>query len=201
MTPTRMAARAAAWIALAAAAAGAASPALAADGGSPLKWSLGGGFTSGGDNLVAGSRADGSMPQMKAGRGLQVFAGAEYWITQPLAVQVNAGFQFDRRKVGDGQLMFQRFPLEAMALYAVTNNLRFGAGVQALFGTRLRGTGEAASLGRSFKRDTGLVLEGEFLVTPHAAVKLRHVKHSFDAEDGRAKVDGRQVGVLFSYYF
>jgi len=73
--------------------------------------------------------------------------------------------------------------------------------VQALFGARLRGTGEAAPLARAFKRDTGLVLEGEFLITPHTAVKLRHVKHRFDAEDGRARVEGRQVAVLFSYYF
>ena len=201
MTPTRTAARVAAWIALAAASTAAVPSAQAADGGSPLKWSLGGGFTSGGDNLVAGSLADGSTPQMKAGRGLQVFAGAEYWVTQPLAVQANVGFQLDRRKAGDGQLLFQRFPVEGMGLYAITNNLRFGAGVQTVFGARLRGTGEAAPLARAFKRDTGLVLEGEFLITPHTAVKLRHVKHRFDADDGRAQVEGRQVAVLFSYYF
>lgn len=179
----------------------AAPAARAADGGGPLKLLIGGGFTSGGDNLVGTALADGSTPEMKAGRGLQAYAGGEYWITEPLAVQMTIGFQFDRRKVGGGNLMFQRFPLEVMGLYAITNNLRLGAGAQVVFGARLRGSGDAASLSQSYKHSTGRVIEGEFLITPHTAVKLRHVSEKFTAGDGAPKIKGDHVGVMFSYYF
>lgn len=193
MTEFRSVAAAALAVALAWAAAPAAR---AADGGGPLKLSLGGGFTAGGDNLVEGSGAE-----MDAGRGLQVFAGGEYWVAEPFALQMNLGFQIDRRKAAGGTLRFQRFPLELMGLYAVTNNLRFGAGAQFVFGARLRGSGDASALNANYKHTTGRVLEGEFLVTPHSAVKLRFVKENFTAGDGAPKIKGDHVGLMYSHYF
>ena len=168
----------------------------AVDGGERLKLLLGAGFTSGGDNLVPGG-----TDEMKAGRGLQVFAGGEYWVTQPLAVQMSVGLQYDRRSANGGKMSFQRFPLELMGLYAVTNNFRLGAGAQFVFSPRVRGTGEANGLGRGFNNATGRVLEAEFLVTPRTAVKLRHVAIDFTPHDDGAKVSGRHTGLMFSYYF
>ena len=189
--------RSAAIAALTAALALTVAPAArAADGGGPLKFSLGGGITAGGDNLVEGSGAE-----MKAGRGLQVFAGAEYWVAEPFAVQMNLGLQIDRRKADGGTLRFQRFPLELMGLYAVTNNLRFGAGAQFVFGARLRGSGDASALNQDYKHATGRVLEGEFLITPHSAVKLRFVKENFTAGDGAPKIKGDHVGLMYTHYF
>lgn len=181
-------------LALAALAAGGAVH--AADGGGPVKLLLGGGFTSGGDNLVAGSG-----DEMKAGRGLQVFAGAEYWVSEPVALQMNVGIQFDRRKGSNGTLRFQRFPVELMGLYALTNNLRVGAGAQLVFGARLRGSGDASALNQDFRHATGRVLEAEYLITPHTALKLRQVSENFTAGDGAAKFSARHVGLMFSYYF
>ena len=175
----------------------AASVAHAADGGPPLKFSLGGGITAGGDNLVEGSGAE-----MNAGRGLQVFAGAEYWVAEPFALQMNLGFQIDRRKAAGGTLRFQRFPLELMGLFAVTNNLRFGAGAQFVFGAKLRGSGDASALNQDYRHATGRVLEGEFLITPHSAVKLRFVKENFTpSRDGAPKIKGDHVGLMYTHYF
>jgi hypothetical protein len=194
MIEFRWTAAAALTVALALAAAPAAR---AADGGGPLKLSLGGGVTAGGDNLVAGSGVE-----MDAGRGLQVFAGAEYWVAEPFAVQVNLGVQFDRRKAAGGTLRFQRFPIELMGLVAVTNNLRFGAGAQFVFGAKLHGSGDAGSLSQSYRHATGRVLEGEFLINPHSAVKLRFVKENFTpASDGAPKIKGDHVGLMFTHYF
>jgi hypothetical protein len=194
MTEFRLTAAAALTVALAW---GAATDARAADGGGPLKLSLGGGFTLGGDNLVPGSGAE-----MDAGRGLQVFAGAEYWVAEPFALQVNMGLQFDRRKAAGGTLRFQRFPLELMGLFAVTNNLRFGAGAQFVFGAKLRGSGDASALNQSYRHATGRVLEGEFLINPHSAVKLRFVRENFTpATDGAPKIKGDHVGLMFTHYF
>ncbi|WP_457334238.1 outer membrane beta-barrel protein [Rhizobacter sp. P5_C2] len=173
------------------------SVAHAADGGPPLKFSLGGGVTAGGDNLVEGSGAE-----MDAGRGLQVFAGAEYWVAEPFALQMNLGFQIDRRKAAGGTLRFQRFPLELMGLFAVTNNLRFGAGAQFVFGTKLRGSGDASALNQDYRHATGRVLEGELLITPHSAVKLRYVKENFTpSRDGAPKIKGDHVGLMYTHYF
>lgn len=194
MTEFRLAAAAALAMALTLAAAPAAH---AADGGGPLKFSLGGGITSGGDNLVAGSGAE-----MDAGRGLQLFAGAEHWVAEPFALQMNLGLQIDRRKAAGGTLRFQRFPLELMGLFAVTNNLRFGAGAQFVFGAKLHGSGDAGGLSQSYRHATGRVLEGEFLVTPHSAVKLRFVREDFTpASDGAPKIKGDHVGLMFTHYF
>lgn len=193
MTELRSVAAATLCAALALAAAPAAH---AADGGGPLKLSLGGGLTAGGDNLVEGSGAE-----MDAGRGLQVFAGAEYWVAEPFALQMNLGFQFDRRKAAGGHLRFQRFPLELMGLVAVTNNLRFGAGAQFVFGAKLRGSGDASALNQNYKHATGRVLEGEFLITPHSAVKLRFVKENFTTGDGAPKIKGDHVGLMYTHYF
>jgi hypothetical protein len=194
MTELRWAAAAALAVALTLAAAPAAQ---AADGGGPLKLLVGGGVTSGGDNLVEGSGVE-----MKAGRGLQVFAGAEYWVAEPFALQMSLGAQFDRRKAAGGTLRFQRFPLELMGLFAVTNNLRFGAGAQFVFGAKLRGSGDAGSLSQSYRHATGRVLEGEFLINPHSALKLRFVREDFTpATDGAPKIKGDHVGLMFTHYF
>ena len=194
MTEFRLTASAALAVALTLAAVPAAH---AADGGGPVKVSLGGGITAGGDNLVEGSGAE-----MNAGRGLQVFAGAEYWVAEPFALQMNLGFQIDRRKAAGGSLRFQRFPLELMGLFAVTNNLRFGAGAQFVFGAKLRGSGDASVLDQSYRHTTGRVLEGEFLITPHSAVKLRFVKENFTpAADGAPKIKGDHVGLMYTHYF
>jgi hypothetical protein len=194
MTEFRVAAAAALTVALTLVAA---TGAHAADGGGPLKVSLGGGLTSGGDNLVAGSGAE-----MDAGRGLQVFAGAEYWVAEPFALQMNLGLQIDRRKAAGGTLRFQRFPLELMGLYAVTNNLRFGAGAQFVFGAKLRGSGDASGLNQTYRHATGRVLEGELLITPHSAVKLRYVKENFTpSSDGAPKIKGDHVGLMYTHYF
>ena len=194
MTEFRSVAAAALTVALTLAAS---TGARAADGGPPLKLLVGGGLTSGGDNLVAGSGAE-----MDAGRGLQVFAGGEYWVAEPFALQMSLGLQIDRRKAAGGTLRFQRFPLELMGLYAVTNNLRFGAGAQFVFGARLRGSGDASVLNQSYRHTTGRVLEGEFLINPHSAVKLRVVRENFTpAGDGGPKVKGDHVGLMFTHYF
>ena len=184
--------------ALAVAASGASAQSASA-GLHPL---LGAGLTFGGDKLATVQFTDGSTDSIRAGGLLQLYGGAEYRFDNALTLQGTLGYHVsDSRSARNGNVRFENYPIELIALYAPMDKVRFGAGVQFATGARLTGSGVADDIGAKFKSATGAVIEGEYLFTPKMGLQLRYVNVKFAPKDGGEKVDGSHGGLMFTYYF
>jgi opacity protein-like surface antigen len=169
---------------------------------SPFKFLLGVGLTDGGDNLVTVQFSDGSTDKVRAGGLVLLYGGGEYRLTNQLALQATVGYHInDTRAASNGNVKFDRVPVDLLALYSVSDKIRLGGGAQFVSGVKLKGSGVASNINQKFDSTVGVIAEGEYLFTPHIGLKLRYVSEKFTPEDGGEKIDGSHVGLLFSYYF
>ena len=181
---------------------GAAFSAQAADAGSPFKFLLGAGLTFGGDTLITVPFTDGSTDDIKAGGLIHLYGGGEYRFGDAFALQATVGYHInDTKAASNGSVRFTRIPVDLLGLYSLTDKIRIGGGAQFVSGPELKGSGVASNVNQKFDSTTGVIVEGEYLFTPHTGLKLRYVSEKFTPEGGGEKVDGSHVGVMFSYYF
>ena len=177
------------------------SAAHADDNGAPLRFLVGGGVTYGGDALLSVQSRDYDNKDLKAGGLGEVYGGFEYRLSDKFSFQNTIGYHVNYTKADGGKIRFTRIPIDLLAVYAIAPNMRIGAGAQLVAKPELKGTGWASGAGQKYDNAVGLVVEGEYLFTPHMGLKLRYVKEEFKPDNGGAKVDGSHAGVLFSYYF
>ena len=181
---------------------GTAFSAHAADAVSPFKFLLGAGLTVGGDTLITVPFTDGSRDDVKAGGLVHLYGGGELRVMDSLALQATVGYHInDTRAASNGSVRFTRVPVDVLAMYSANEKIRVGGGVQFVSGPELKGSGVASNVSQKFDSTTGAIVEGEYLFTPHAGLKLRYVSEKFTPSDGGSKIDGSHVGLMFSYYF
>ena len=191
------------WFLGAALALGAAFSAQAADeAGSSFRFLLGQGLTYGGDSLINVPFTDGSERVFKAGGLAQFYGGGEYRLGDKIALQATVGYHINYAKASsDGSVRFTRIPVDLLALYSVTENIRVGGGAQYVSHPELKGSGLASNVSQTYDSTVGAVVEGEYLITPHVGLKLRYVSEKFKPSNGGSSVDGSHAGLLLSYYF
>lgn len=208
-------------LALALAFSAATFPAMAEDSnGSGLKPFIGAGFTWGGDT-IQGLRL---VPQgttieyeedISAGAGLDLRLGLAYRLSgQPLTLQASVGYHNDQASALNGTSRFRRYPVELLMQWHVSEKGRLGFGVRrALSASFLRegftctdsgGTYDCPRISERMKSSTGLIIEGEWLVTPSWGLKARYVHESYRFKDpafDSSKYEGDHFGLMTSYYF
>jgi hypothetical protein len=181
-----------------------ASPALAQGlPAKPIRGFVGFGITGGGDKLATVQYTNGDSVNIKAGGQVDFRAGVDARLgDSPFAVQASIGWFFDRSNADNGNVKFERYPLELLGFWRVADNFRLGGGVRNMLGdATLKGTGAASSIGTiDFKGQLGAVLEGEFVSGPNFGVTLRYVKEEYKAPNGE-KVDGSHAGLRLNLYF
>jgi hypothetical protein len=137
------------------------------------KWSLvtAIGWANGGEEIISGVIIDRNntartIPYaIKAGSGLQVRLGPEYRFNDAFSVQATVGRSVNDPMGDNGSLTFTTTPLEMLANYKPTKNVRVGLGARKTYAD-LKGTGVAANypiLG-SYNGSLGSVLEFSYLV-------------------------------------
>ncbi len=106
--------------------------AFAARYSNPLRFaaSLGGAF--GGDSLATVTYSNNSSVNLDAGRGAQFSFGVDYRIDPQFAVLANAGYQVVVAAASNGNLRFQRYPLEGIGYYYLNNQWRVGPDARAV---------------------------------------------------------------------
>lgn len=162
---------------------------------------LGAGFTFGGDTLVTVTYNDGSSEDIKGGGLVHLYGGAEVPLGTAMALQATIGYHVDNSSGRDGSVRFSRMPIDLIALYRLNDQFRIGAGAQIINNPELKGSGVASGLNVKFKNATGVVLEGEYTVSPNAGVKLRYVNAKFKPEVGTGEADGNHLGLMLNWYF
>lgn len=138
--------------------------AQAADAGAPFRFLLGVGLTGGGDTLVTVPFTDGSQDSIKAGGIVHLYGGGEYRVSDRFALQATVGYHInDTRAASNGSVRFTRIPVDVLALFNVTDQIRLGGGVQFVGDAKLRGSGVASNISQSYDSITGAIVEGEYL--------------------------------------
>jgi hypothetical protein len=166
---------------------------------------VGGGFTFGGDTIASVSYTNGDSASVHAGGLIAINGGLELQFTPLVSAQALVGYHFDRTNASNGDVKFERYPVEFLGHFRVNDWFRLGGGARYTSGATLRATGYASNYlsDVDFKPTWGSVVEGEFFPLKNFGIKVRYVSETFKAKDypGAPDLDGSHGGVYFNFYF
>lgn len=160
--------------------------AQAPDDGGERGWQpvLGAGLTVGGDAIHKFPMSDGSTKTLSGGGLVHLYGGLRrqfgLW-----AVQGSFGYQVDDVVAQNGSARFERFPLEALAQYQVSDVISVGAGLRHVSGARLSSSGEATALmglpssATSLSVATSPFLEGDYALSAKAHFSVKLVSETY----------------------
>jgi len=178
------------------------------DNGAPIHPLIGIAITGGGDKLASAEFSNGYSKDITAGGLVYVYGGVEFHQPgSPFGFQGTVGYHFDNTSADNGNQRFSRVPFEAIALYDVAPKLRVGVGARYASDAKFRSSGAGDVGDADFDSRMGLVLMGEWLITPSMGLQLRYVNEKYKAhgyvngQPAEATIDGSHAGLGFNYYF
>lgn len=166
-----------------------------------VRFFLGGGLTFGGDKLATASYTNGGEIDIHAGGMVALNGGIDFLVTPHFSMQANVGYHVDNASARNGDVRFQRVPMELLAYFHPAPKWRLGGGVRYVSNAKLSSSGAADIGDFSFKNTVSGVIEGEYLMTSHVGFKIRLVSEEYEEKFSGAKVDGDHVGFFANYYF
>ncbi|QNA89181.1 porin family protein [Massilia sp. Dwa41.01b] len=166
-----------------------------------LYFVVGAGLTFGGDKLATAEFENGGEINIHAGSMIALLAGLEYRVSPEFSVQGTVGYHVDNASASNGDIRFERVPVELLAYYHVNEQVRVGGGLRYVTNTALRSSGAGDIGDYDFKNTTSPVAEIEYLVSPQVGIKLRYVNDKFEEKQFGGKVKGDHVGILANFYF
>lgn len=168
----------------------------------PVRGFAGLGITGGGDKLATVQWSNGDSTNINAGGQIDLRAGVDVRLgDSPFTLQASLGWFRQRAGGSNGSVTFERFPLELMGQWRLSEAFRLGGGVRRVGDAKLKGRGAASNLGTiTFTGSVGAVIEGEWLLARTYGVALRYVSEEYEAPNGE-KADGSHIGLRFNVYF
>ncbi len=169
--------------------------------GKRLRFVAGAGLTYGGQRIVTARYTDGDTVDIDGGGSVALLAGLDYRIDPRFSVQATIGYHVDNASGSNGDVRFERVPLELLGYYHVNGQVRVGGGLRYVTGASLRTNGVADIGDHEFKNATSGVAEIEYLYAPRLGFKLRYAndRYAFRRLDGN--IGGQHVGALVNFYF
>jgi hypothetical protein len=160
-------------------------------------------FTSGGDSLVSVQYTTGSSKTIKAGGMANFYGGFEYsFKDMPVSLQATIGWHYDRTAATNGNVVFARYPLEALAMYRANESIRVGGGLRYASSPSLSGSGVVSNLGTTkFDPSVGGIVKAEYLFGNRYGAELRYVSESYKLKGTDTSFDGSHVGIGINVYF
>lgn len=178
----------------------------------PSKWRFVGriavGF--GSDALDSGTYVGGTRWELSAGNGLKYALGADYRIAEKVTVQATVGKELSTVPAGNGDLTFNRTPVEVLGFYDVSKDFRLGGGLRSSTNAQVSSSGAGngyPSVG-TWTSSVGAVLEGQYIFDSrmHAdgavsqfGVNLRFVSENFTKDAVTKRGDHAEVGIFLNY--
>lgn len=175
------------------------TPAPAADTPSSVRLFAGGGLTYGGDRLATVPYNNEESDKVRAGGLFATRVGLEFRMSPVLSMQVAGGYHVHNTRFrNDESARFSRYPVELLLNYDVAPGWRVGAGPRVSTNGKLLGRGVAYT---RYDNSTGLVLSGEYFVTPKLGLSARAVVERFEPEGGGTDIKGDHLGFFAQFYF
>jgi opacity protein-like surface antigen len=162
---------------------------------------VGAGITFGGDKLATAEYENGGSIDIRAGSMLTFFGGVDYRVTPAFSLQATIGYHVDNASASNGDIRFERMPIELLAYYHTADKWRVGAGARYVSNPKLKSSGAADIGDYSFDNTVGAVIEAEYMMTPKFGLKMRYVTEKYEIDGLAEKIDGSHVGLFANYYF
>ena len=167
----------------------------------PLRFVVGAGVTYGGEKLITAQYTDGDTVDIDGGGTVTLLAGLDYRVNPQFSVQATVGYHVDNAAGSNGDIRFERVPVELLGYYHVNDKVRVGGGLRYVTATALRTSGVADIGDYEFKDTTSPVAEIEYLYSPRLGFRLRYVNDKFKDKTFNETVKGDHVGALVNFYF
>lgn len=168
---------------------------------------LGMGVTFGGDTIATVYYEDDDFEDTKvrAGGLVAFHGGVEVQFTDLVSAQALVGYHVDRANASNGDVKWDRTPMELLGHFKLNEWFRLGGGARYTPNARIRASGAASYTiaNVDFKPTWGTVVEGEFFPYPTVGIKLRYVTEKFKPENypGAEPLKGTHGGIYLNYYF
>jgi hypothetical protein len=91
--------------------------------------------------LDSGTYVGGSSWELSSGNGLKYALGADYRIAKNVTLQATLGKELSTVPASNGDLTFNRLPVEVMGFLDVTKEIRLGAGLRKSTGAQVSSSG------------------------------------------------------------
>ncbi len=179
-----------------------------------LRFFGGMGVAFGGDTLASGKYSDGTSYEVNAGQGFVLSVGADYRVADKVTVQGSVGYQSGSTNAKNGEISFKRMPVELLAFYDISKQMRIGGGVRKANSAELTVSGAAAGSATpgTYNSSVGTVLEGQYFFSPvetGAAVRkaqwglnLRYVSETYTPTNASASAkSGNHLGFGVVMYY
>jgi hypothetical protein len=166
----------------------------------PARFLLGMGLSGGGDELASARYTNGDTVNIHAGGLVYFTAGVDYHFAPAFSLQATVNYHVDRANARNGDVKFERFPVELIGYYQPNPAWRVGGGVRYTSSPKLSGSGVGSGLDASFDNTTSAVVEAEYFTSPKVGIKLRYVNETFKSR-GYQDIDGSHVGLSANFYF
>jgi hypothetical protein len=168
----------------------------------PLRFVFGTGVTFGGDKMATAVYDDGDEVDIRAGGTLALQAGLDYRFAAPFSVQATVGYHIDSATAWNGDLRFERVPVELLGYFHINDRVRAGGGVRYVTNASLRSDGGSRhGFDDEFEDTTSAVAELEYMHSGTVGFKLRYVNDEFKEKTRGYRVKGDHVGLLANFYF
>jgi len=184
------------------------------DSDNPVHPLIGIGLTGGGDKLSSVEFTNGDTQSVTAGGLVHLYGGVEFHQKDsPFAFQATVGYHVDNTSAKNGEQKFQRWPIEAIALYSVSPQFRLGVGARYAAAAKFTSNGAGDVGNADFTSHLGGLILGEWMVSPSMGLQVRYVHETYKVGGGctttgqatvcypDVTVDGSHGGVAFNYYF
>lgn len=161
------------------------------------------GITYGGDTVADVPYTNGDRAKVRSGGLIALNGGLEVRFTDLVSAQALIGYHVDNASADNGEVRFERFPIELLGHFRLTDWLRVGGGgryTQA----KLRVSGDAIGYASTtdYEQNVGGVVEAEYFPMRTLGIKARYVSEKFKPKrGGGSTVDGNHFGVYINYYF
>ena len=148
-------------------------------------------------DLFSPTQAD--VDHIRAGGLVYLTAGVDYHIIPEFSLQGTINYHVDDASAWNGDLKFERFPIELIGYYQPNPVFRVGGGVRYTVSPKLSSNGNAPEANASYANTTSAVVEAEYFVEPDCGIKMRYVHETFKTR-GR-EIDGSHIGISANFYF
>jgi hypothetical protein len=174
-----------------------------------LRFTVGFGYTNGGDDIVLPDRRGGPTLRIRAGQLQMSYAGIEYQTSPRLSTQVTLGLHLavERNKLDPPDtrdVFFIRVPVEVLERYHITPRWNVAAGLRVALGAAVVDVQNATINTDRFNDAVSPVVETEFRYWPQVGIKLRYVSERFrlrhGAGSGNDRIDASHFGLLVGAY-
>jgi hypothetical protein len=180
---------------------------------SGLHVTLNAGLTYGGDKILEHPYQNGGTATITAGALMQFGLGGLYQFAEiPAAFMLSANYHFDTINAKNGEMSFDRFPIEVLTYYTGKEKFRIGAGMRFIGPSEASKNIEGQALSYGFDATKGVVAEIGYQLDPHGWLNFRFVSEKYQAKTavlngvtyslaGSAPASGSHMGVNFTYEY